>query len=167
MHGRGAPDARLFVVTSGVGAAEDAAGTPFAGAEAALFAKMLGAIGLSLDAVWVAPLVRCRLPGEGAQRRAPSQAELRACAPILAREIDLVRPQVVVAVGEAAARFLLRAPSTPLAGLRERWHEARSTPTLATWAPADLLADASRKREAWADLQEVARRLGDRPDRGG
>lgn len=166
VHGRGDPRARLLIVTGGVGGPEDAAGHPLVGDEAMLLSRMLGAIGVSPEQVWLAPLVRCRLPGEGADRRSPSQAELRACAPILARELDIVRPAVVIAAGEVAARFLLRAPGRPLVELRERWHEARGTPTLATWAPADLIRDPGRKREAWADLQEVARRLADRPDRG-
>lgn len=159
VHGRGLPDARVLFVTGGVGAAEDATGSPVAGAEAALLQKMLGAIGLGPESVWIAPLVRCRLPGEGAARRAPSRAELRACAPILAAEVDIVRPAVLVGLGEVAARFLLQQPAATLPSLRERWHEARGTPTLVTWSPADLLAEPERKRQAWVDLQEVALRL--------
>ncbi|MCB9738502.1 MAG: uracil-DNA glycosylase [Deltaproteobacteria bacterium] len=166
VHGRGLPDARVLFVTGGVGSAEDAAGSPVAGEESALLQKMLGAIGLGPASVWIAPLVRCRLPGDGPARRAPSRAELRSCAPILAAEVDIVRPAVLVGLGEVAARFLLQQPSATLPSLRERWHEARGTPTLVTWSPADLLADPERKRQAWVDLQEVARRLADRPDRG-
>jgi DNA polymerase len=116
---------------------------------------MIAAMGLRRDQVYIANIVKCRPP----QNRVPEPAEANTCAPFLFRQIDVIRPEVIVALGSTAATYLLGGKS-PLAALRGRIHQARGSKLIVTYHPAYLLRDPRQKKEAWADLQLAMVELG-------
>jgi DNA polymerase len=150
----GDPRAQLMLVGEGPGAEEDRQGLPFVGAAGELLNKILAAIGLPRDAVYVANIVKCRPPGN----RDPEPDEVRACRGYLERQIDLVRPDVIVALGRIAAQELLGTDAS-LSRLRGDWHEVRGIPVRVTYHPAALLRNAAWKRPTWEDMQLVRDRL--------
>jgi len=151
----GDPNARLMFVGEGPGADEDAQGLPFVGKAGQLLNNMITAMGLKREEVYIANVVKCRPPGN----RTPEPDEGNTCSPFLFRQIDVVRPQVLVALGATAATYLLGSRQ-PLAGLRGRVHAFRGTQLIVTYHPAYLLRDPRQKKEAWADLQIAMRELG-------
>jgi DNA polymerase len=155
VFGDGDPAARLMFVGEGPGADEDAQGLPFVGKAGQLLNNMIAAMGLRREDVYIANVVKCRPPGN----RVPEQEEGATCSPFLFRQIDVVRPKVLVALGATAATWLLGARQ-PLAGLRGRVHAVRGTQLIVTYHPAYLLRDPRQKKEAWADLQIAMRELG-------
>jgi DNA polymerase len=158
VFGDGDPAARLMFVGEGPGADEDAQGLPFVGKAGQLLNNMINAMGLRRDQVYIANVVKCRPPGN----RTPAPEEGATCTPFLFRQIDVVRPQVLVALGATAATYLLGVRQ-PLAGLRGRVHAFRGTQLIVTYHPAYLLRDPRQKKEAWADLQIAMRELGLKP----
>ena len=150
----GDPRARLMLIGEGPGAEEDKQGLPFVGAAGELLNKILSAIGLERDAVYVANIVKCRPPGN----RDPEPDETRACRGYLERQIDLVRPEVLVALGRIAAQELLGTDAS-LSRLRGEWHQVRGIPVRVTYHPAALLRNAAWKRPTWEDMQLVRDRL--------
>jgi DNA polymerase len=158
----GSPNARLMFVGEGPGADEDAQGLPFVGRAGQLLNNMIAAMGLKREEVYIANVVKCRPPGN----RTPEPEEANTCSPFLFRQIDVVRPEILVALGATAATYLL-GQRQPLAGLRGRVHSFRGTKLIVTYHPAFLLRDPRQKKEAWADLQIAMRELGLKtPDRG-
>jgi DNA polymerase len=155
VFGDGAPTARLMFVGEGPGADEDAQGLPFVGRAGQLLNNMIAAMGLKREECYIANVVKCRPPGN----RAPEPDEANTCSPFLFRQIDVVRPQVLVALGATAATYLLGARQ-PLAGLRGRVHAFRGASLIVTYHPAFLLRDPRQKKEAWADLQIAMKELG-------
>ena len=155
VFGDGSPTARLMFVGEGPGADEDAQGIPFVGKAGQLLNNMIAAMGLKREEVYIANVVKCRPPGN----RTPEPDEANTCSPFLFRQIDVVRPQVLVALGATAATYLLGARQ-PLAGLRGRVHAFRGSQLIVTYHPAYLLRDPRQKKEAWADLQIAMRELG-------
>jgi uracil-DNA glycosylase family 4 len=155
VFGDGSPAARLMFVGEGPGADEDAQGIPFVGRAGQLLNNMIAAMGLTREEVYIANVVKCRPPGN----RTPEPEEGATCSPFLFRQIDVVRPQVLVALGATAATYLLGSRQ-PLAGLRGRVHAVRGTQLIVTYHPAYLLRDPRQKKEAWADLQIAMRELG-------
>jgi len=155
VFGDGSPTARLMFVGEGPGADEDAQGIPFVGRAGQLLNNMIAAMGLTREEVYIANVVKCRPPGN----RTPEPEEGATCSPFLFRQIDVVRPQVLVALGATAATYLLGSRQ-PLAGLRGRVHAVRGTQLIVTYHPAYLLRDPRQKKEAWADLQIAMRELG-------
>lgn len=151
----GLPTARLMFVGEGPGADEDAQGLPFVGRAGQLLNNMIGAMGLKREECYIANVVKCRPPGN----RTPEPEEANTCSPFLFRQIDVVRPQVLVALGATAATYLLGARQ-PLAGLRGRVHAFRGMSLIVTYHPAFLLRDPRQKKEAWADLQIAMKELG-------
>jgi uracil-DNA glycosylase family 4 len=151
----GDPNARLMFVGEGPGADEDAQGLPFVGRAGQLLNNMIVAMGLTREQVYIANVVKCRPP----QNRTPEPDEANTCVPFLFRQIDVIRPQVLVALGATAATYLL-GQRQPLAGLRGRIHAFRGTQLIVTYHPAYLLRDPRQKKEAWADLQIAMRELG-------
>ena len=151
----GDPNARLLFVGEGPGADEDAQGLPFVGRAGQLLNNMINAMGLRRDQVYIANIVKCRPP----QNRVPEPIEANTCAPFLFRQIDVIRPEVIVALGATAATYLLGGKS-PLAALRGRIHQARGSKLIVTYHPAYLLRDPRQKKEAWADLQIAMAELG-------
>ena len=158
VFGDGSPAARLMFVGEGPGADEDAQGLPFVGKAGQLLNNMISAMGLRREEVYIANVVKCRPPGN----RVPEPEEGATCSPFLFRQIDVIRPEVLVALGATAATWLLGARQ-PLAGLRGRVHSVRGTKLIVTYHPAYLLRDPRQKKEAWADLQIAMKELGLKP----
>lgn len=156
VFGSGAADARLMFVGEGPGRDEDLAGEPFVGAAGSLLTDMIEK-GLKLRRadVYIANVVKCRPPGN----RNPDPAEIAACRPFLERQVDLVRPEVIVALGKFAAQ-VLTGEDAPISRLRGRWHQHRGVALMPTFHPAYLLREPARKRDAWQDLKQVIARLG-------
>jgi uracil-DNA glycosylase len=151
----GSAAARLMFVGEGPGADEDAQGLPFVGRAGQLLNNMITAMGLGREEVYIANVVKCRPPGN----RTPEPEEANTCLPFLLRQIDVVKPEVLVALGATAATYLL-GQRQPLAGLRGRVHSVRGSRLIVTYHPAFLLRDPRQKKEAWADLQIAMRELG-------
>ena len=151
----GDPNARLMFVGEGPGADEDAQGLPFVGRAGQLLNNMIAAMGLRREEVYIANIVKCRPP----QNRVPEPEEANTCSPFLFRQIEVVRPEVIVALGSTAATYLLGVKSS-LAGLRGRIHHAHGSKVLVTYHPAYLLRDPNQKKAAWADLQIAMAELG-------
>lgn len=154
----GDPNARLMFVGEGPGADEDAQGLPFVGKAGQLLNNMITAMGLRREEVYIANIVKCRPPGN----RTPEFAEASTCSQFLLKQIDIVRPQVIVALGATAATYLLGVRQS-LGSLRGRWHSTRGAKVAVTYHPAFLLRDPRQKGEAWKDLQMVMAELGLKP----
>jgi uracil-DNA glycosylase len=155
VFGDGDPHARLMFVGEGPGADEDAQGLPFVGKAGQLLNNMILATGLKREQVYIANIVKCRPP----QNRVPEPEEANTCVPFLYQQIDVVRPEVIVALGSTAATYLLGAKSS-LSGLRGRVHTSRGTKLIVTYHPAYLLRDPRQKKEAWQDLKLAMAELG-------
>lgn len=162
---RGASTAALAFVGEGPGAQEDAQGVPFVGPAGELLDRMIQAMGLTRDDVYVCNIVKCRPP----KNRKPTPEEMLACEPFLREQLELVDPEVVVAMGATAAQGLLgwhdAGPHGPgITRLRGQWKlYAGRTPLMPTFHPAYLLRSPEKKRDVWADLQAVMKRLGLEP----
>ena len=151
----GDANARLLFVGEGPGADEDASGVPFVGKAGQLLNNMIGAMGLKREEVYIANIVKCRPPAN----RAPEPVEANTCSQFLLRQIDVVQPQVIVALGATAATYLLGVKQS-LASLRGKWHGCRGAKLVVTYHPAFLLRDPRQKGEAWKDLQMVMKEMG-------
>ena len=151
----GSPTARLMFVGEGPGADEDIQGLPFVGKAGQLLNNMIVAMGLKREEVYIANIVKCRPPGN----RVPEPIEANTCSQFLLKQIDIVRPQIVVALGSTAATYLLGVKQS-LSGLRGRWHSCRGSKLAVTYHPAFLLRDPRQKAEAWKDLQMVMAEMG-------
>jgi DNA polymerase len=154
VFGSGDPRARLMFVGEGPGSEEDRRGLPFVGPAGELLTRIIAAIGLTRDAVYIANVVKCRPPGN----REPAPDEVAACRGFLEAQIDLVRPQVLVLLGRTAAQTLLGVDGA-LAKLRGQWYSVRGVPARVTYHPAALLRSAEYKRPTWEDMQLVRARL--------
>jgi uracil-DNA glycosylase family 4 len=150
VFGDGNANARLMFVGEGPGADEDEQGLPFVGKSGQLLNNMIGAMGLKREEVYIANIVKCRPPAN----RAPEPAEANTCTQFLVRQIDVVQPEFVVALGATAAMYLLGVKQS-LASLRGQFHEVRGARCAVTYHPAFLLRDPRQKGEAWKDLQMV------------
>ena len=155
VFGDGNPDARLMFIGEGPGADEDMQGLPFVGRAGQLLNNMIAAMGLKRSDVYIANIVKCRPP----QNRVPEPEEANTCTQFLFRQIEVIQPDVIVALGSTAATYLLGGKS-PLARLRGRLHEARGAKLIVTYHPAYLLRDPTQKKEAWKDLQIAMSELG-------
>jgi len=145
----GNPDARLMVVGEAPGAREDATGLPFVGQAGRLLDLMLAAVGLSRkDSVYICNVLKCRPPGN----RNPLPVEIESCAPLLKRQIDLVAPEVLLAVGSFAAQWLT-STTRPLGKLRGEVYSYQGVPLVVTYHPAALLRNPGWNRLCWSDLQ--------------
>ncbi len=154
--GEGDPHAGLMFVGEGPGQTEDETGRPFVGRAGELLTQIIEAIGLTREAVYIANAVKCRPP----QNRKPLPDELGACWPYLERQIELIRPRVLVALGATAAESLLQARRS-LTELRGRVHSYRGIPLVVTYHPAALLRNPNWKKPTWDDVR-IARQLLDR-----
>jgi DNA polymerase len=150
VFGVGNPEADLMFVGEAPGADEDIQGIPFVGRAGQLLTKIIEAIGLTRDDVYIANVIKCRPP----QNRNPEQDEVDTCEPFLFQQIDVIKPKVVVALGTFAARALLRTLD-PISRLRGRVYEYRGARLIPTFHPAYLLRNPSSKREVWEDMKLV------------
>ena len=170
VFGTGDPHAELMFIGEGPGADEDAQGLPFVGRAGQLLNNMIAAMGLKREQVYIANIVKCRPPGN----RTPERDECDTCSPFLMRQIDVIRPKVIVALGATAAKNLLGVNDS-MASMRGRFYDF-SPPGIAdesgepfecklavTYHPAFLLRDPRQKKETWKDLQMVMRYLGLNP----
>ncbi len=155
VFGNGDPRARLMFVGEGPGADEDASGEPFIGKAGQLLNNMIGAMGLSREQVYVANIVKCRPP----QNRVPEPVEANTCSQFLLQQIDIVQPEVIVALGATAATYVLGVKQS-LSSLRGEWKSCRGAKVAVTFHPAYLLRDPRQKAEAWKDLQRVMAVMG-------
>jgi len=155
VFGDGNPNARLMFVGEGPGADEDAQGLPFVGKAGQLLNNMIAAMGLKREDVYIANIVKCRPPNN----RVPEPAEANTCTQFLVQQMDIVRPEVVVALGATAALYLLGVKRS-LSSLRGHWHSCRGAKLAVTYHPAFLLRDPRQKGEAWKDLQMVMAEMG-------
>ena len=154
--GEGPETARLVVVGDGPGKTEDETGRPFVGRAGELLTKILEAIDLPRDQVYICNVVKCRPP----DNRLPQYDEIAACVPYLYRQIELVKPKVILAMGGTAAQTLLNTKQS-LGALRNQVHRFRGIPLIVTYHPAALLRNPNWKRPTWDDVR-IARRLLDR-----
>jgi uracil-DNA glycosylase len=150
VFGVGNPEAHLMFVGEGPGADEDEQGEPFVGAAGQLLTKMIQAMQMTRDDVYICNVIKCRPPSN----RDPEPDEVAACEPFLKKQIAVVQPRVIVALGKFAAH-LLTGEQTPITRLRGNLKHYQGIPVMPTYHPAYLLRDESRKREAWHDLKEV------------
>ncbi len=170
VFGVGNPRAELMFVGEGPGADEDARGEPFVGRAGQLLNNMIKAMGLRREDVYIANVVKCRPPGN----RTPERDECETCSPFLMRQIAVIKPKVIVALGAVSAKNLL-AINAPMSELRGRFYDFKpagvrsSDPSwpgarlAVTYHPAFLLRDPRQKGEAWKDLQMVMKYLGIEP----
>jgi len=158
VFGVGNVNADIMFVGEGPGADEDEQGEPFVGRAGQLLNNMISAMGLKRQDVYIANVVKCRPPGN----RTPERDECDTCGPFLMRQIEIIRPKVIVALGAVAAKYLL-AINDSMANLRGRWYEVKGAKLLVTYHPAYLLRDPRQKKEAWKDLQMVMKYLGLKP----
>lgn len=159
--GEGNPNADFMCVGEAPGATEDETGRPFVGAAGQLLTKILEAIGLRRDDVFIANVLKHRPPGN----RNPAPNEVAACSPYLIRQIELVKPKVILALGTFAAQTLLDT-KTPIGKLRGSVHTYHGVPLVVTYHPAALLRNPSWKRPTWEDVQLAHRILNSAPEPG-
>lgn len=148
VFGQGSPGARLMFIGEGPGQEEDRAGEPFVGAAGQLLTRIVQAMNLAREAVYIANVVKCRPPGN----RVPEPAEIATCLPFLERQIAAVRPELICLLGACAAQSLL-ATAEPISRLRGRFFEVKGIRAMPTFHPAYLLRNPERKREVWEDIK--------------
>ncbi len=150
VFGVGNPSAELMFVGEAPGSDEDVQGVPFVGRAGQLLTKIIEAIEMRRDDVYIANVIKCRPPGN----RNPEPDEVLVCEPFLFQQIDLVKPKVIVALGKFAAQSLLRT-DTPITKLRGQVHAFRGAQLVPTFHPAYLLRSPDKKRETWEDMKLV------------
>lgn len=158
VFGSGNPEADLMFVGEAPGADEDEQGVPFVGRAGQLLTKIIEAIGLRRDDVYIANVIKCRPPGN----RNPEPDEVATCEPFLAQQIDIIKPRVIVALGTFAAHLLLRTDA-PISRLRGVVYGFRGAQLIPTFHPAYLLRSPERKREVWEDMKKVRALLAEAP----
>ncbi|MBQ8201157.1 MAG: uracil-DNA glycosylase [Clostridia bacterium] len=152
--GQGDIHAPLMLIGEGPGQVEDQEGLAFVGPAGQLLTRMLGAIGLPRDRVYICNIVKCRPPNN----RVPTEDEANACKLHLRMQTALVRPRVIVLLGSTAAKNTL-GPEVRITRDRGRWFERKGTWMLPTYHPSALLRDPAKKREAWEDMQTLRDKL--------
>jgi len=168
VFGAGSPRARVMFIGEGPGYEEDRRGEPFVGKAGELLDKILAAIGLSRETVYIANIVKCHpmaepsVPDRRGNDRPPTPEETAACRPYLDAQIDLIRPGFLVALGASAARALTGS-TQGITAMRGQWKEYRGIPLLPTYHPAALLRDESLKVHAWRDMKSLKAAMEARP----
>jgi len=157
VFGEGSPDAKLFFIGEGPGQNEDETGRPFVGRAGELLNKMIAGMGLKREDVFIANVVKCRPPGN----REPAVDEVATCTPYLERQLEIVRPRVIVTLGRPATQHMLQTKNS-MSRMRGQWHEWRAIKLMPTFHPAYLLRSYTRanREMVWSDLQQVMRELG-------
>ena len=164
VFGVGNEAADILFVGEAPGADEDAQGEPFVGAAGQLLTKMLKAMGLTRDGVYIANILKCRpdTPNQRTGNRAPTPKEMETCSDWLHRQIDFIQPKVIVALGKVATGGLLEMDNAPITKMRGTWQTYRGIPLMPTFHPAYLLHQESmqNKRTVWEDLLAVMEKTG-------
>jgi DNA polymerase len=148
VFGDGHPSARLVFVGEGPGYEEDRKGDPFVGAAGQLLTRIIAAIKLSREQVYICNIIKCRPPGN----RNPEPDEIESCLPFLERQIAAIQPDFICALGKVAAQTLLNS-SVPISKLRGRFYDYHGIKILPTYHPAYLLRNPDKKREVWEDMK--------------
>ena len=163
VFGVGSLEAELMFIGEAPGADEDEQGEPFVGKAGQLLTKIIQAMGLTRDTVYIGNILKCRpdTPGQSAGNRKPTAEEMNTCIPYLHEQIDLIRPKVIVALGGTAVEGLL-GKTLGITKLRGNWRTYRGTPLMPTYHPAYLLRNQapSEKRRVWEDMLQVMEKLG-------
>ena len=164
VFGVGNEAADILFVGDAPGADEDAQGEPFVDAAGGLLTKMLKAMGLAREDVYIANILKCRpdTPNQRSDNRAPTAEEMTTCSPWLHRQIDFIQPKVIVALGKVAVGGLLEMENAPITKMRGTWQTYRGIPLMPTFHPAYLLHQESmqNKRKVWEDLLAVMEKTG-------
>lgn len=155
VFGTGNPKAELMFVGEGPGADEDAQGKPFVGRAGQLLTKMIEAMGIKRDDVYIANIVKCRPP----ENRAPEPDEVATCMPFLARQIEIVKPKMIVCLGKTAVQAFLNT-EVAISKMRGQFQKYNGIPVMPTYHPAYLLRNPPMKKFVWEDLQAVMKKLG-------
>lgn len=157
VFGEGNPHAGLVFVGEAPGADEDEQGRPFVGRAGQLLTKIITAMGLKREEVYICNILKCRPPGN----RNPLPDEIAACEPFLIRQIEAIRPQIICALGSFAAHTLLKSEA-PISVLRGRFHRYQGVPLMPTFHPAYLLRNPGAKKQVWEDVQAIMKVLRER-----
>lgn len=160
VFGEGDPEAKVFFIGEGPGENEDLSGRPFVGRAGDLLNKMIGAMGLKREQVYIANVVKCRPPAN----RTPAPDEVATCTPYLERQLEIVRPRAIVTLGLPATRYMLNSRAS-MGKLRGQWHTWRGIKLMPTFHPAYVLRQYTEETRAavWSDLQQVMVELDLRP----
>jgi len=152
VFGEGDPGAKIFFIGEGPGETEDLTGRPFVGKAGQLLDKMIAAMGLGREQVFIANIVKCRPPGN----RVPAPEEVTSCTPYLERQLAIVRPKVIVTLGLPATRYMLQSSAT-MGSMRGRFHSWRGIKVMPTYHPSYVLRVYTEQTRAavWSDLQQV------------
>jgi DNA polymerase len=155
VFGAGNPEADLVFVGEAPGEEEDLQGKPFVGKAGQLLTKMIQAMGLARDEVYIANIIKCRPP----RNRNPMPDEIESCEPFLVAQLNAIRPRTICALGTFAAQTLLRTQEK-ISRLRGRFHDYHGIPVMPTYHPAYLLRNPEDKRLVWEDMQKIMEHLG-------
>jgi uracil-DNA glycosylase len=150
VFGTGTPRAKLVFVGEAPGRDEDLQGAPFVGAAGQLLTKIIQAIQLTREEVYITNIIKCRPPGN----RNPAPGEISACEPFLIRQLQTIRPKLICALGTFAAQTLLKTDER-ISALRGRFHAYQGIPLMPTYHPAFLLRNPERKRDVWEDVKKI------------
>ena len=153
----GSPEAKLVFVGEGPGFDEDKQGEPFVGRAGQLLTKIIQAMGLQREQVYICNIVKCRPPGN----RNPKPDEIDTCSPFLERQLLSIKPDFICALGTFAAQTLLNT-TVPISRLRGQFHDYIGIKLMPTYHPAYLLRNARKKRDVWEDMQKLMKEMGKR-----
>jgi len=154
VFGAGDPEARLVFVGEGPGYEEDKSGEPFVGAAGKLLTKIIEAIHLTREKVYICNIIKCRPPGN----RNPMPDEIETCFPFLKRQLSVIKPDFICALGTFAAQTLLETKQ-PISRLRGQFHDYRGIQLMPTYHPAYLLRNANKKRDVWEDMKMLMKEM--------
>jgi len=154
VFGAGDPKAQLVFVGEGPGYEEDKSGEPFVGAAGKLLTKIIEAIHLNRDKVYICNIIKCRPPGN----RNPMPDEIKTCYPFLKRQLSVIKPDFICALGTFAAQTLLETKQ-PISRLRGHFHDYMGIKVMPTYHPAYLLRNANKKREVWEDMKVLMKEM--------
>jgi uracil-DNA glycosylase family 4 len=157
VFGEGDPDAAIFFIGEGPGENEDLQGRPFVGRAGELLNKMIAGMGLRREQVFIVNIVKCRPP----DNRVPAPDEVEACTPYLVKQLEIIRPKVIVTLGLPSAKYML-ASKLSMGKLRGQWHNWRGIKLMPTYHPAFLLRAYTEENRAavWSDLKKVLTEVG-------
>lgn len=155
VFGTGNPSARLVFVGEGPGRDEDLQGLPFVGKAGQLLTKIIQAMQLTRDEVYICNIIKCRPPNN----RDPQAEKIEACSPFLRRQLKSIRPDFICTLGAFATRTLL-GTEAPMWKLRGRFHDYMGIPLMPTYHPAFLLRNPGKKRDTWEDIQQLMKAMG-------
>ncbi|MDD4956542.1 MAG: uracil-DNA glycosylase [Candidatus Omnitrophica bacterium] len=155
VFGEGSETAELMFIGEAPGADEDEQGRPFVGRAGQLLTKIIGSIGLKREDVYIANILKCRPPGN----RNPMPTEIATCSPYLVKQIQIIKPRVICALGKFSAQTLLNT-DMPISKLRGKFYYYKGIKLMPTYHPAYLLRNSHGKKDVWEDMKMIAKELG-------